>query len=342
MEDKEFWRNERVAFLALTTVKGIGFWSLHKIAQAKLGFKEVLRKPEGSGIEKQLGSYLSKDEAGYASLWSEGINLARSLTSSGVRLLFKDEPEFPKKLKNIHDAPEWIFIQGSPENLNMPAVSVVGTRKPSDDGLFLTKYTLSILSRLPCISVSGLALGIDQIAHTESLRYGLPTVAVLGTGILLDYPKGSEPLRAKIIASGGTVITEYLPKQSYSAETFVRRNRLQAALGDILIPTEWNIKSGTAHTVKFAAKYGKAIANIFLPYTLESRTEIPFSASEYGASWFEVPTKTDSFVDFLKQNLEINLHPVHPSAGSTRDESADTTNNDQDELPLEFGQIPLI
>ncbi|WP_195743705.1 DNA-processing protein DprA, partial [Pseudomonas syringae] len=139
----------------------------------------------------------------------------------------------------------WLFVQGQMANLHKQSVTVVGTRKPSEDGIFLTRFLLAALAIRSCPTVSGLAAGIDQVVHTESIRYGIPTVAVLGTGILQNYPKGSEKLREEIVNSGGTIVTEYLPTQSYSAENFVRRNRLQAGLGEILFPTEWSIKSGT-------------------------------------------------------------------------------------------------
>lgn len=311
MEDKAFWRNERIAFLALTTVSGVGFWSLHKIAQANYGFKETLRAPGAVGVEKLLAAAGYDGESGQESLWSEGIALARTLTGLGVRLVFKGEAEFPARLKVIPDAPEWIFIQGLPENLTKPSVAIVGTRKPSDDGLFLTQYVLAVLAGIDCVTVSGLALGIDQTAHTSSIRYALPTVAVLGTGILQNYPKGSNELRDKILKAGGSIVTEYLPNQSYSAENFVRRNRIQAALCDVLIPTEWGIKSGTAHTVKFASRYEKRIVNLCLPGTRASRPEIPFSVSEYRAAWFEVPTRTEALIMFLKSELQGNSESVH-------------------------------
>ncbi len=295
MEDREYWRNEKVAFLAMTTLKGVGFWTLHKAAQSGAGFKTGLRSPEGTHIDK----ILRDNSLTPAQAWERGIELARELTAAGIMLFFKNEKGFPQKLKNIPDAPEWIFIQGKMEPLSSYAVTLVGTRKPSDDGLFLTKYVVATLAPLTCVTVSGLATGIDQTAHLESIRYNIPTVAVLGTGILQNYPKGSEDIRSKIISAGGTVISEYLPNQSYSAENFVRRNRLQAALGNVLIPAEWAIKSGTAHTVKYAYNYQKKIINLYLPHTLLLRPEIEQSKQDYGALSFEVPQLHEAFQEIL-------------------------------------------
>lgn len=289
MEDKDFWRSEKVAFLALASVKGISFWTIHKIAQSGVGYKDSLKDPEKAGLGKIFKDTSFDGFEGQERLWAIGLGLARQLAASGVNVVFKNEIAFPAKLRAISDAPEWLFIQGNAENLTKKAMAIVGTRKPSLDGLFLTKIVVAALANSKMVTVSGLALGIDQIAHVESIRFGLPTIAVLGTGIFQNYPKGSEPLRHEILNSGGTIISEYLPHQSYSSENFVRRNRLQAALGDILVPAEWQIKSGTAHTVKYASKYGKLIYNVCLPGTHTLKPELEFSAKEYGAKTLELP-----------------------------------------------------
>jgi DNA processing protein len=193
-------------------------------------------------------------------------------------------------------------VQGELLNLHTKAVAIVGTRKPTDDGIFLTKYVVAALADQAYPTVSGLALGIDQAVHNESLRFGIPTIAVLGTGINQNYPRGSAVLRSEIVRKGGTIITEYLPDQSYSGDNFVRRNRLQAGLCNTLVPVEWKIKSGTAHTVEFAFKYGKKIANVFLPHTYESRPEIKFAEEEYGAVACEAPQMTALLLQFIEED----------------------------------------
>src|SRR3546814_15118525 len=96
-------------------------------------------------------------------------------------------------------------------------------RRPPRSTLTDTLFPYTTLFR------SGLAAGIDQLAHEHSLRAGVPTIAVLGTGMLEDYPKGAGRLRDHILGTGGTIVSEYLPMASYSAENFVQRNRLKAA-----------------------------------------------------------------------------------------------------------------
>lgn len=349
MDDKEFWRSEKVAFLALASVKGVGFWTIHKIAQSGAGYKDLLKEPESAGLEKILKEAGFDGAEGQEKLWNVGLASARNLAANAVTLLFKNEPTFPPKLKTIPDAPEWIFVQGSVENLAKHAVAVVGTRKPSDDGLFLTRYVVSSLANTDFVTVSGLALGIDQIAHNESIRYQLPTIAVLGTGILQNYPKGSEPLRSKILHAGGTVISEYLPEQSYSAENFVRRNRIQAALGDILIPAEWQIKSGTAHTVKFAHRYQKKIINIYLPGTMSEKPELEFSANAYGALNLVIPFDTNKLLEAYEaisstnptENENLSNLNVKTIVSDEKIEPESSEKNENLEAS-ESGQLPLI
>ncbi len=333
MEKKEFWRNEKVAFLALASLKGVGYWTLHKLAANNKGFKQALKNSENN----ELAKYFTSDKRSLLQeeLWSLGIELARDLASKEIVLLFRDEPGFPEKIKNIPDPPYWIFIQGTKEILNMPAVSIVGSREITNDGVILSRLMVAALSDLRCVTISGLALGIDQICHSESIRYGIPTVAVLGTGILNNYPKDSVDLRDEILKSGGAVITEYLPKQSYSAENFVRRNRLQAALCDVLIPAEWKIKSGTAHTVKYAYSYDKLIINIFLPKTKSLRPEIVFSSQEYNALSYCVPQETQDLINKIIEQVCINYSFL-------KENFVVSENSDFDSEQDEKGQLALI
>ncbi len=87
---------------------------------------------------------------------------------------------------------------------------------------FLVKLIVSSLYSKDVSTVSGLATGIDQCCHYESLRYGIPTIAVLGNGIFVEYPKGSKELYRAIVSNGGAIVTEYLPEQTYSAENFCK------------------------------------------------------------------------------------------------------------------------
>ena len=94
-------------------------------------------------------------------------------------------------------------------------------------------------------------------------------------------------------------MAEYLPDQTYSAQSFVRRNRLQAALADTLVPTEWVIKSGTAHTVEFAYSYSKNISNVYLPGTYNNRPELKFSEDSRNAHSYELPKELPEMIELM-------------------------------------------
>jgi DNA processing protein len=301
------WRNEAIAFLALASIKGVGYWKMRSIYQERSSFWELIKTGSPEEFERLSSVKFAVDQHSIweqykADLWAAGVEAWKALRADGISLIFNAQPEFPQTLAAIPDPPYWLFVQGEILNLHTKAVAIVGTRKPTDDGIFLAKYVVAAIANRAWPTVSGLALGIDQVVHEQSLRFGIPTIAVLGTGINQHYPRGSALLRAEIVRKGGTIITEYLPDQSYSSENFVRRNRLQAGLCDTLVPVEWKIKSGTAHTVEFAYKYGKKIANVFLPQTYDRRPEIRFAESAYGAVACEAPQMTSLLLQFVEED----------------------------------------
>ncbi|MGF2885163.1 DNA-processing protein DprA [Enterobacter roggenkampii] len=323
MEDKdytevrEFWKNEIIAFLALTCLKGVGYWTLRKIYQSKIGFKNILKDNTADALAGYLRVSLPKNiswETFQQDLWMKGLERARELNKSGIVLTFYDQTTFPQSLKNISDPPFWIFVHGNHDILNKKSIAIVGTRKPTDDGIFLVKLIVASLYSKDIATVSGLATGIDQCCHYESLRYGIPTIAVLGNGIFVEYPKGSKDLYREIVSNGGAIVTEYLPEQTYSAENFVRRNRIQAALCDSLVPVEWKIKSGTSHTVEYAFKYAKKIASPYLPTTYEGRPELKFAEENRNSLSFLMPFELNEMSDYiLKDNHALKAQPTQQS-----------------------------
>ena len=230
------------------------------------------------------------------------LEIQNRLRKIRARVLFRDDPLFPKQLLDLRDPPHWLFVQGEAETLATPSVAVVGTREPTSDGVWLARNVGYHLRDWQVPTVSGLAVGIDQEIHMASLRAKVPTIAFLGTGIFSDYPKNSESLRAKIVQDGGAIVTEYLPNESYSAKNFVKRNRLQAALANSLIPVEWSIRSGTAHTVKFAVSLGRDVAFVRVPYG----SGIDWLGADVarGKPLFSLPQQEVEFSSFVTRSLQ--------------------------------------
>ncbi|WP_300067756.1 DNA-processing protein DprA [uncultured Ruegeria sp.] len=301
---------ERVAFLALGAIKGVGFETLRRFALADISFRSVIELDDAAEVRRLLGQSKLNLNHDVSEAWHDTRQRAleyanrrcQELALSGVSILFPKDRCFPRQLSDLRDAPCWLFVQGNVDVLSRPSLSVVGSRKASDDGVWLTQYVGHWLKEFDAPTVSGLAEGIDQYIHIASIKAKVPTIAFLGTGIFTDYPKGSDRVRDSIIGNGGAVATEYLMKESYSASNFVRRNRLQAALGRLLVPTEWAIKSGTAHTVRYAHTLRRPIA--FLRTPLQPSLEWVPREYRPNNGFFTLPSDQDEFVSFVENNLK--------------------------------------
>lgn len=167
---------------------------------------------------------------------------------------------FPEHLKNIAQPPKQLYWYGmKPEAwLNKPKVAVVGSRLVSPYGRGVTEKLVGELSRAGVVIVSGLALGMDSIAHQSAINNNGITVAVLPCGIDRIYPARHRSLAIKISRSG-CIVTENPPNTPIFKYSFVKRNRIVAGLADALLITEAGIKSGTMHTARFALEQGTTV-----------------------------------------------------------------------------------
>lgn len=307
-EEQEYWRAETVAFYALQSLHGVGFRTLYKTAFQGIKFRELIKTEDPKHFGKILRVKLPKPifdsqeqwENFKKELWAKGTSIARTYAQKQVRVVFRDHEAFPNSLRNIEEPPMWLFVQGNLNNLHTKSAAIIGSRKSSEDGHWLTRLIVAGMANKNLVSVSGLADGIDQRAHIESIRFGVPTVAVLGTGIDSNYPKGSETVREQIINAGGTIVTEYLIGQSYSGHNFVQRNRIQAGLATCVIPVEWKIKSGTAHTVNFAKDFNRFLVMPYLPDSNPESSELQAITSYRKGVVFKVPEKTTELLTFLE------------------------------------------
>ncbi|CAM5766359.1 hypothetical protein LMIY3S_01796 [Labrys miyagiensis] len=301
---------EHTAFLALASLKGVGYWTLARMAKEGVQFADFIAIDDGHEIVSALRKYGARIESKSQTDWrfireraiERSDVMQREFAESGTRLVMSGSTDYPATLYDLADAPPWIFVTGSLEILHSQCVTAVGTRTPSPDGLWLSQFVGHCFDFWQAPTVSGLANGIDQIVHEMSIRARIPTIAVLGTGIFSEYPKGSASIRERILQNGGAIVTEYLPSESYSAENFVRRNRLQAALGSVLIPIEWAPKSGTAHTVRYAASIGRPIAGLRLPDWDPDRVVFSNGAAKL-AMKFNIPGQEAQFREFVAKAI---------------------------------------
>lgn len=169
----------------------------------------------------------------------------------------------PECFRTIKQPPNALYYRGqSLESiLQKPRVAIVGARKATSYGLEVTKQLSTSLSRQGIVIVSGLAFGIDAAAHKATLDAGGTTVAVLPSSLESVYPHSHHRL-AEQIAQQGTLLTEIESRQPIHKHQFIARNRLIAALSDVVIIVEAAEKSGALHTATFAKEQGKIVAAV--------------------------------------------------------------------------------
>lgn len=174
--------------------------------------------------------------------------LAASAKHGCVALALSDE-RYPARLRELDDAPVIVFAKGTLAAAEPPAVAIVGTRGASSYGLRVARAIATTCARAGATIVSGLAQGIDGAAHEAALAVGGRTVAVLGTGIGVTFPRRHHALQTRI-GDEGLLLSELATQQSGHGGTFPRRNRLIAALADVTVVVEAGVGSGaliTAH-----------------------------------------------------------------------------------------------
>jgi DNA processing protein len=168
-------------------------------------------------------------------------------------------PEYPAQLHDLASPPRTLSALGDLATLRDPVVAIVGTRRATSYGLRITQAIAGGLARAGACIVSGMALGIDGAAHRGALEAGGRTVAVLGTGVDVPYPRAHLGIYREI-AEKGLILSEMPPGSRSHKFAFPIRNRLIAALARLVIIVEAPHKSGALHTVKYALEMNREIA----------------------------------------------------------------------------------
>ncbi len=176
-----------------------------------------------------------------------------------VKYIKKDDSCFPKSLKILSDCPDVIFALGDISILNNFSLAIIGSRQCTPESRIVAENITKDLSKNNIVIVSGLAIGIDSIAHNSCIDVNGKTVAVLGGGILNPYPKSNVELFNRIIDNGGCIISEYFPYDKVTKITLHKRNRIISSLSNGVVIIQAREKSGSLVTAKYAQKQKKKI-----------------------------------------------------------------------------------
>lgn len=196
-----------------------------------------------------------------ARVLAEAADEERFVQSYGVNVIYFSDPEFPSRLLECDDAPVMLYGLGNVDLNNCRTIGIVGTRHATPYGLEFTTRLVEDLSRLMdnVVIVSGLAYGIDIAAHRAAVKCGVPTVAVMATGLQTVYPADHRNDARDIMSSGGMLVTEYGHREPIHKGNFVARNRIVAGLCDCLVVAESAEKGGALITANLAAGYNRDV-----------------------------------------------------------------------------------
>jgi DNA processing protein len=177
----------------------------------------------------------------------------------GINWVSWISPDYPPLLREIYDPPVLLFFRGKLPNPELPLVAIVGTRKPSPLALAQTYDIAKELAINGISVVSGLAIGIDAMAHRGNIEGGAQTVVVLGSGVDEVYPSSNRGLARRALETGGVLFSEYPPGTGPRKWTFPARNRIISGISRGVLISEAPIKSGALITARFALEQNREL-----------------------------------------------------------------------------------
>lgn len=236
----------------------------YEIAPSKIG--ELLKYFNGVDnlyLTKNFDGVHGISESVKLSLMNKDLSNAKSILEHTLRLNAKivvyDDVNYPQILKNISNPPYVLYIQGKVLELDkVLTIGVVGTRRATEYGRFVTDRLCREMAKAGAITIGGLARGIDTVGAWATLDAGGIAVGVVGNGLDIVYPSENEEL-IKAITEKGCIISEYCPKTPPIARNFPVRNRIIAGLSRGVLVTEAPIKSGALITARYALENGRDV-----------------------------------------------------------------------------------
>lgn len=253
-------RDERTALLQLQALPGIGPARLRHLLAQYGGFERALNAPAdelGAEAAALRGHPRIRDRVARAAAW---------LDASNTEILLESDSNYPTMLRHLDQPPVALYVRGNLELATRPCIALVGTRTPTQYGEEVARELSEGLAAAGCTIVSGLALGIDGVAHVAALDVGGGTIAVQGCGPDVVYPLQHERLQRRI-AEHGLLLSEFPPGDPPLRHHFPRRNRLIAALSVGVVVVEAGARSGSLITVNHALELGREVFAVPGPIT---------------------------------------------------------------------------
>ncbi|MGQ0701975.1 MAG: DNA-processing protein DprA [Gemmatimonadales bacterium] len=256
---------ERDAWLTLALVPGIGCTRLAALLDALGSAEAVLRASARELCQVDGIGRILADAIRGADRQAGGRALART-ARIGADLMVPRDPDYPVLLRAIPDPPPVLFLQGRRDFLTRPAVAIVGSRNHSRYGAEVCRALARAAAEAGLVVVSGMARGLDALAHLGALDAGGATIGVLGNGLDVVYPPQNRRLYQRV-RSEGLLLSEFPPGERPSGGSFSRRNRIISGLARVIVVVEAAATSGTLGTVNHAHDQGRDVLVVPGPIT---------------------------------------------------------------------------
>ena len=256
---------ERHAYIALALVPGVGRARLSALL-ARFSTASAVLAAGRAELQAVTGISLAAATAIGTTTPDRGVRVLAELAELGGTALVPDDPLFPEPLKVIPDAPTLLFVLGKVALLDTPSVAMVGSRTHTRYGAEVCRHFASGVARCGVTVVSGMARGLDAIAHGAALDAGGGTVGVLGNGLGVIYPTANKALYDRV-AKDGCLLTEHPPGERPNAGSFPRRNRLISGLSRATVVIEARDGSGALITADCALAQGREVLAVPGPIT---------------------------------------------------------------------------
>ncbi len=250
MDDKKYW-------VGFNLIKGIGAVRMQGLVAYFGDLESAWRADPLSLSESGLGAKVvervlaARQKVDLDQVWAK-------IQSQGIKILTWQDKEYPAGLKEIDQPPPVMYVRGEYLADDLFAVAIVGTRRVTPYGRQVTEELASFLASNGITVVSGLARGVDAIAHQAALKAGGRTIGILGSGVDVIYPPEHAKLAEQMIERGA-VISDYAPGTPPDASNFPPRNRIISGLSLAVVVVEAGETSGALITAEFAAEQGREI-----------------------------------------------------------------------------------
>jgi DNA processing protein len=244
--------------IALTLLPGVGPVLARNLV-SYCGSVENIFKKKKANLEKIPG--IGADRAAAIvnhAVFDRAEKEVAFIRKHKITCLFYTDKDYPVRLKNCEDAPTLLFFKGACDLNSSRMVAIVGTRNSTSYGKEITEQLVAGLVKYEAVIVSGLAYGIDIIAHKACVKNNLPTIGVMAHGLDRIYPGEHKPIAEKMVKNGG-VLTEFISKTNPDRENFPSRNRIVAGMVDAVIVVESALKGGALITADIANGYNREV-----------------------------------------------------------------------------------